>query len=250
MPDDIWDRIRLRSDDRYLILGDSGSGKSYLADRLRVDYQQRYHAPALIVDSKPEYAPGRDWHRKNKGWTGMKDLPDGVLVETPDELQKHMRNHRPLTYVVQGGNEADYPRLMAVTEAFYSDSKGKPRVIHVDEAMDFFHANGIPKRNADILRRTARSARARNCAVIYCAQRTKGFHPDIRSEMSKAAFFPMLNREDQKIARQFGLEFEWPDEDYNFLFWTKARRRQIYGPYRLATIEPRANAPSSSGGMR
>jgi DNA helicase HerA-like ATPase len=248
----LWERIRARSDDRYLVLGDSGSGKSYFADRIRSDYQTRYRAPALIVDSKPEYAPGRDWHRRNRGWLGMKDLPDAVLVETPQQLEKLLRDKAPRTYVVQGGREEDYPRLMAVAEAFYADSQGRPRILHVDECMDFFHANGVPKRGADILRRTARSARARNCAVIYCAQRTRGFHADIRSEMSKAAFFALLNRDDQKIARQFGLDFEWPEEDHAFMFWTRAARNRVYGPYRLAppVSRERAKSVSASGGTR
>lgn len=233
MADDIWERIRARSDDRYLILGDSGCGKSFAADRLRVDYEDRYSAPSLIVDSKPEYAPGPDWHRKNPGWVGMKDLPHAILVETPDELRRRMRDKRPHTYVVQGGAEEDYPRLLAVTEAFYSDARGKPRIIHVDETMDFFHANGMPKRGGDILRRTSRSARARNCAVLFAAQRTRGFNADIRAEMSKALFFAMLNSEDRKIMRLFGLDFDWPEEDREFYFWTRARRRLLYGPYVL-----------------
>lgn len=230
---DLWDRIRCRSDDRYLILGDSGCGKSFLCDRLRSDYQRRYRAPALIVDSKPEYAPGPRWHKDNPGWVDVKDLPDAVLIRTPDEMRKALRREEPRLYVVQGGSEADYPRLLAVAAVFYESSKGKPRIIHVDETMDFFHANGQPKGGSDIYRRLARSARARNCAVLFAAQRTRGFHPDIRSEMSKAAFFEMLDREDQKIAARFGLRFDWPEEDRAFYFWTRERRTRVFGPYRL-----------------
>jgi len=241
---DLWDRIRMRSDDRYLVLGDSGCGKSFFADRLRTDYQIRYRAPALIVDSKPEYAPGRDWHRKHPGWHGLKDLPDAILVKDPDELRRKMRDKLPHLYVVQGGSEADYPRLLATAAAFYDDSRGIARVLHVDETMDFFHGNGAPKGGIDILRRTARSARSRNCGIIYCAQRTKGFHPDIRSEMSKAAFFAMLDREDRKIAARFGIPIDWPEEDRWFQFWTRERRSSIFGPFRLAASQ--ASMSSSS----
>lgn len=230
---EIWDRIRARSDDRYLIVGDSEVGKSFMADRLRTDYEIRYKAPSLIVDSKPEYAPGKDWHRNNPGWIGVKNLPNAVLVTDVDDLMRRLNDKVPRTYVVQGADEKDYPRLMAVTRAFYSLSRGHPRIIHVDETMDFFHANGMPKYGADILRQTARSSRARNCAVLYCAQRTKGFHPDIRTEMSKAAFFAMLSAEDRKLSKLFGIEMEWPTKDRWFQFWTKVTRTRTYGPYML-----------------
>ena len=230
---DLWSRIRCRSDDRYLVLGDSGCGKSFYCDRLRSDYQERYRAPALIVDSKPEYAPGPKWHKENPGWVDVKDLPDAVLIKTPAEMTKALKDKTPRLYVVQGGSEADYPRLLAVMATFYEDARGRPRIIHVDETMDFFHTNGAPKGGIDILRRTARSARARNCAVLYAAQRTRGFHGDIRAEMSKAAFFAMLDRDDQKIAARFGLSLTWPTEDRWFYFWTRNVRTRVYGPYRL-----------------
>lgn len=240
-PEQIWERITLRRDERALLIGGTRSGKSTLGDFLGQDFTRRYRssqARRLIADTKPrfraEWNPnGTTARRRYKHWSHGQVIPDSVLVQDPAELREAWKLGHS-TVIVQGEYGGEVPMQVACLGEFLRSSRhARPQLAHIDEALDFFHSNGAPKYNDSIVR-LARAGAERGTAVLYCSQRTKGFQPALLELMQVLYCFRLDFESDAARFQEFGAPiFDPPEEDHEFLLWTKADRRHIYGPYRL-----------------
>lgn len=245
-PQQMWERISLRRNDRTLLIGGTRSGKSTLGDYLGQDFTRRYsrkQARRLIADTKPRfraewYPNGRSAKGLYKHWSHGAFVPDSVLIRDPSELREVWKlGHR--TVIVQAEYGGEIQMQVACLAEFLRQSRyERPQLAHLDEALDFFHSNGSPK-FGDAPLRLARAGAERGTASLYCSQRTKGFSPALLELMNVLYAFRLDFAEDAKRFVEFGAPyFELPENDHEFMVWAKHDRRHVYGPFRLEVANP------------
>lgn len=238
-------RISLRRNERGLLVGGTNTGKSTLAEALVVDFLHRYqrdNARVLILDSKPrfraEYLPsGRPAKRLYKKWDHGPTVPGSVRVTDPAELRLAFATENPIV-IAQAETNRDIPALVACAEAFFGDSRrGQPRLLDVDETMDFFSANGAPRGTTDALTRASRAGRERGLAALYCSQRTRQIPATLMEELAKLYLFRLDYRADAKRLLEMGapedIVSRMPMEKHRFVYWTKDDYPRVWGPYAL-----------------
>lgn len=246
--------ISLREAERAFLVGGSGSGKSTLSLPLILDFDSRYKARAgetLIEDSKPRFRAewlldGRRAASLYKAWDHGVMVPGSVLVRTPRDIEQARRLGFRI-FIAQGAGVRNVPRLLACADWFVEHhKKNRPQLLVVDEVLDFYHSNGAPRGSNDPITRAVRAGRERGIATLICSQRTKGIPPAIMEELRKLYAFRMDSLKDaDRFAemscpvrpydpREGRTEFDLPDEDWLFVYWTKQERRRVWGPYRLA----------------
>lgn len=234
-------QISLRARERGLCIGGTNTGKSTLAEALITDFHYRYpKGRILILDTKPrfraEYRPsGRSAKGLYRRWDHGATVPDSVVIRDPDELE--LAHGTGATIVIaQARTSADYARLTNCAEAFFDKSRrGLPRLIYVDETMDFFRTNGTPIGGTDTLVRCARAGRERGLACLFSSQRTKSIPPQLMAELTKLYLFRLDYTADAKRLQEMGAPpaLEPPEEEHVFSYWTKDAYRKVWGPYRL-----------------
>lgn len=240
-----FSRIDLRRAERGYVCGDSRTGKSELSELLGTAWTGRYSGgkfpgKRLILDTKPHFAP--EWH--TSGWSTkrtysgveLKHLPGAVLIGSAGDLTDALRwSH---TVVAQGESEEDLPRIMDIVWAFYAGAKARqPRLLQVDEGHDWYSVNGQPKVRRDGIAKAQRAGGERGLGVLFASQRTKGIPVSMLGFANKAYLFATSWTDDLKQLTQAGmppdLENVVPTEDYWFAYWSRAKRRQMWGPYRI-----------------
>ncbi len=237
-------QISLRRGERggALVLGGSNSGKSTLADLLGQEYVLRYRhlgASRLILDSKPRFRAewemtGLSAARRYRHWDHGAVVRDSVLLQDPHDLERALRMHSNV--IIQGESGADLGRLLAAAEAYLRRSRaGRPQLLQVDETLDFFHTNGAARGGTDVILRASRAGGERGTLPLYCSQRTKGMPPQLIEELKRCYLFLMDFEADVARLVEAGAPRDTrpPQEERQFLFWTKRDRRRWYGPYRL-----------------
>lgn len=236
------ERLSLRRNERGLVLGGVGTGKSTLCDKLGAEFVHRYArlgGRRLILDTKPRYraeltARGTSARRRYRGWSHGPVIPGSVVVDDPGELGLAW-DTGATTVIVQCDDSREYPRLLAAAAAFIRSSRAsRPQLLQVDETLDFFHANGQPKGGDDAIIRAARAGRERGTAALYGAQRTKGFNPTLMSELERLYCMRLDYAADLKRVQEMGCPpFPNLTEKHLFRYWWKGDYRRVYGPYRL-----------------
>ena len=234
--------MSLRQQERGLVLGGVGTGKSTLADLLGQDFIHRYaakHARRLILDSKPRYRAehtvnGAPAKRRYKGWSHGAFIPGSVLVDDPDDLELAWKTGAR-TVIVSGESQRDIPRLAYAAELFLKQARAsRPQLLQVDETCDFFHTNGSPIGGNDSLIRVARAGRERGCGGLYGSQRTKGIPPTLMEEMTRLYCFRVDYKADIKRVQEMGAPpFPMPTKKHQFMYWWKEDYDRVWGPYRL-----------------
>lgn len=243
-------RISLRARERGLCIGGTSTGKSTLAEALIVDFHDRYQRGlVLILDSKPRFrgayrASGRSAAKLYRRWDHGSTVPDSVVIEEPDELDLAFRTGTRVV-IAQAHSSADIAKLVAIAQRFFDKSRrGIPRLLYVDETMDFFRGNGTPIGGADTLVRCARAGRERGLACLFSSQRTRSIPAQLMEELTKLYLFRLDYRDDAKRLQEMGAppEMTPPDREHVFLYWTKAAYRRVWGPYRLTLPRRRREA--------
>ena len=263
--------ISLRNGDRALLAGGSQSGKSTLAAgsleypfhlTLCGDWLTRYpDGLLLLADSKPRYraafrADGLSDAKMYKNWAHGPVVPGSTRVG-PWGVQDMMRAFRTCRIVIVQSDaiDRDAAGVVAVIEAFRRmTTKKHKRMIYVDETMDFYNQSGMPLRGTgNVILRCARAGAERDLTTLLGAQRCKGIPPQFWELINKLYLYRMDMLTDmQRIAECGGPVMYnsnmklstlgkppmphslWPPEaDYLFRYWTKAARRQAWGPYTL-----------------
>jgi hypothetical protein len=238
------DQMALRRDERALLAGGTGTGKSKLARYLRANFLARYaKSRSLVLDSKPRfiapyYLNGITTARRFRNWSHGELVADAVLItpETDPDPVAALKNARKLgwrTVVAQGPDDIIW--LVACARAFLTTAKrNEPQLLDVDETMDFYHANGVPK-GGNAVDRSARAGRELGSAGLYCSQRTRMISTTLLQEMQRLYCFRLDYVADAKRFADFGCPpFTPPEQDFVFDYWHKRQRRQVFGPYQLA----------------
>lgn len=236
-------QISLRRNERALIVGGVESGKSTLADALRADFTNRYRrlkVRVLIVDTKPRYraeflANGLSAARRYKKWAHGPVIPGSVVADTPQQMLKAF-DRGVTTVIIQSESSTDLDRLMQCIKAFLRTSKAnRPQLAQIDETLDWFHSNGMPRGGDDSIIQLGRAGRERGTAVEYCAQGTIGLNRTLVSELKRLYALRLDNEDDVKRLRKMGApEFPPPTEPHTFWYWTKDDFYRIWGPYKLS----------------
>ena len=237
----LWSRLSLRRNDRALLIGGTRSGKSTLGDYLGASFTTQYRssgARRMILDTKPRFKAqwrmsGRTATKVYKNWGHGAYVPDSILIDDPADLRAAWATgHR--TVIVQAPYGGAISLQCACLQAFLNDSRyTRPQLVHVDEALDFFHGNGMAKN--DVIVKLPRAGAERGTGSLFCSQRTKGFSPALLELINILYAFRLDFESDAKRFQEFGCPpFMLPTEDQEFMYWSKAQdRKHVYGPYRL-----------------
>ena len=241
--------MSLRKGERGLIIGRSGSGKSTLAEKLVWDFVNRYpKGVTLIVDSKPRfraerYANGSSCKRRYKSMDHGTAMPGSVLVTSPEELDLALKTKARLIIAqdpaaVSGDKDPNYGLLTHIVSRFMATARASlPRLVYVDETLDFFAPNGQGvKGTTGAILRVARAGREKGVALLLSSQRVKGIPTQTRSELVRLYLMAMDFTEDIDL-RDAGAPahlLDTPTRDHHFVYWTKQDRPRVYGPYSLS----------------
>lgn len=230
-------QISLRKAERGLLIGGTEAGKSTLADILRQDFLHRYArvgGRALIVDTKPRYRGeflinGMSARRRYKRWDHGPVVRGSMVVDEPGQLRSAWK-FGTNTVIAQCESRQDLPRVTAIVNAFFADSRsGRPQLVQFDEVLDFYHSNGMARGGDDTADRSARAMRERGTASLYCSQRTYGLSSSLLENMTRGYFMVLDSKRDGKRIQEMGApDFEWPEDPYEFKYWTKHDRRRIW----------------------
>jgi len=235
--------ISLRKGERMLLAGGTGSGKSTLETPLIYDFVNRYRTGrVLVLDTKPRFraewlVTGVTARRRYRHWDHGTALTGSAIVDTPADLDSAWRlGHRIAIAQSEGGT--DLARLCAIARRFFNQARAsRPQLLVVDELLDFYGPTAAPRAGTDnILVVTARAGRERGLGGLYAGQRIKGYPTQILETMSKIALFRLDFTKDVDRLPECGAPPTLlpPEEDHDFVYWTKLDRRRVYGPYRLA----------------
>ena len=234
--------ISLRERERGFLLGGTGSGKTTLEELLIADFSNRYESSRiLILDSKPRFRAeffvnGLPAKRAFKYWKPSNTIPGSVLIRESSQLEDAWRLGARIV-VAQCERQAERYRLVEAADRFYNSARhSRPQLLCVDETADFFHMNGAPIGGSDALVRIARSGRERGTAALYCSQRAKSIPSSIVEELTQLYLFSLDGRADLKRCIEMGAP-EWiepPEENFEFMLWTKRDKRHVYGPFQVA----------------
>lgn len=233
-----FDAIRVRRNERGFIAGGTGAGKTFLAELTVqgfVDEYRKENALALIIDSKPRFRAqwletGVSAARLYRKWDhGGKPLRNSYLVNIADP-KASMRASYTLgarIFIATASRSAEYGLLLQAAERFFEDARSRqPRLVYIDEFMDFFSRNGSPLEKNDILLRCVRAGRELGVSVIASSQRTYQIPGQALSEATKFYVFRLDNMDDLKHMVNFGLPKNLlvPTKDKEFLYYDKPRR--------------------------
>lgn len=240
------DQIALLRAERGLVAGGTNSGKSTLAERLFLDFGDRYpDGRVMVLDSKPRFrashhADGRSTRRQYRHWDHGPTVPNSVRVTEPDDLDLVWGLGYRFAIVQSDGSITDRPWMVECAARFLAEARtSRPQLIYVDETLDFFTRQGSPvKGSADTLLQVVRAGRERGCGALFASQRTMGIPPQLISELTKLYLFRLDFRRDAERLMEAGAPPEiverQPHEDREFVYWDKNNRRVISGPYRLS----------------
>ena len=240
--------ISLRYGDRGIIIGDTRSGKSYLAKALIDDYTGRYRAAdakVLVVDTKPHYSA--EWQANgfatSKKYRDLQEKfwPGSVLVERPEQLQKTFQWAQVV--IIQSHDESEIGRLTAIMWEFWKiaattgKKKRKPMRLYIDEGHDFYSVGGAYVSSPDPIAKCARAGGEIGVSVLFLAQRPKGLSIGLVSWINKGYFFATSWEDDLKRLRAMGIPAEIiyrvPQKFHQFIYWTQNDPKRIWGPYQL-----------------
>lgn len=265
--------ITLKTSDRAILVGASGTGKStlarYLLDSWRDDYP---HSRVMVIDTKPRWrgtlmpdgsSPKKLYKRmakgdEIKGAVVMSDMADWSLVWDKDinpsqtvivqRVQQGWKDRRAT-------QQATVSFALSCMERFYATASAKTESLtYCDEGHDFFTPNGSA-RGSDIIQRSYRAGREIGLTSLTGFQRPVGLNLQMMTELSYLALF-RINYE--KDARRL-VEYGWPlgtgpptyEEKFQFKLWREGRPiAPVYRLTRKADIKngnPDNRTPAYSG---
>lgn len=233
-------RITLRRRERGFLAGGTEVGKTKLSDLLGAEFMLRYRgtkktaARQHISDTKPRYRAqwlpsGLPARRLYKDWDHGPVIPGSVLVRDPDDMDTAWKLGYRTTIC---SSEEWEPAQDACIGHFHQTARAsRPQLLRVDETLDHFHGNGIPRGRGKLVT-VARAGAEKGESALYASQRTKGIGGTLMEMMNRLYAFRMDNVSDAKRFREFGApEFELPTDVHLFRYWWKGDYQRVWGPY-------------------
>jgi hypothetical protein len=231
-----FDELSIAPNERALILGGTGAGKSELEHQMLRNALKKYpFSQHLVLDSKPRFKATWKLSGLKKRYPGMEygeKIGGAVLVEEPEDIDTAYKRgfQIALAQISDDKDEKDeYGRLTWIAQKFYSGASGsRERFLWIDEGMDYYSENGMKIRGSSgSILRTARAGRERGMAMIFCSQRARGIPGQVLSEMTRLYLFRMDHSADVKYLETMGApQIEPPEEDHLFWYWNKKTRRE------------------------
>jgi len=235
--------------DRGIAIGGTGSGKSTLCEKLieqaRADYPD---LKVLILDSKPRFQAehetnGRSAAHLYKKWDHGTMIPGSFVLPTKNSgaaLEDVWRygGKVAIAQAPEGPENTDeLIEMLAPAHRFLSEARAsEPRLIYVDELMDFFATSGHPVGRDNVLLRFSRAGRERGCGSLVATQRPRGIPTQLVQEANKLYMFKLRNVQDVDHLEEFGapgmLEPNVPTENRWFYYMDHENPRTA-GRYRL-----------------
>lgn len=222
---------------RALFSGGTRCGKSTLLDMmLRLVIDRDPDLRVLLCDSKPrfraaQYPSGLSCANEYESWAPGPTIPNSVRLplESSDPFRFVWRNHRQIA-IAQTEEEDEYERICEIAAVFYKMSG--PRLIIVDEFMDYFGITAAPRwPAARIFTKAIRAGGEKGCGVWTGSQRTIGVPAQSVSEIDWLYLFRQANNKDMARLWDNGLpkKFGPPAHKHNFRAWERDNPDHIRG---------------------
>ena len=244
-PPDVWT-------DRGVLLGATGTGKSTLGEKLALAALRRYPAlQLLILDSKPRFRA--EWEingltaapRYRRRAHGASTIADSVAlpVVNPSEGLNDAFMFGSRVAIAQAPNGAeDRAQILGLTlaaSAFFNGARAdRPRLLYVDEVMDFYYGNGTPVGRKNTLVQCARAGRELGLGLLFSTQRPRGIPAQLLQEANFMCLFYLRNADDVARIDDFGppepeTEEQMPRKNDKTFFYFNHERPSRLGVYQL-----------------
>lgn len=186
-----------------------------------------------------------------KRWDYGAFVPGSVLVDSASDMDTAWATGHRVT--ICSSRRFTVAQDECVGHFYDMGKRGMPRLLVVDETIDFFHGNGMSRGTGAIVD-CARSGAEQDLAALYCSQRTRGINPQLMEHMSKLYAFALDAQQDAARYGEFGAPVVlvrkpgdlprpmWvtdegtrplPTKPHVFDYWTKLDRGHVWGPYTL-----------------
>jgi energy-coupling factor transporter ATP-binding protein EcfA2 len=193
-----------RQDERMMVVGSTGSGKTTLATHLIGLYRN-------VIAIDPKQTLGSGGNRLGKGLAGY------AIATTPEELGVVGRRHSLIQYRpdMRHQNPDDWER---VYDWIYRRGN---TMVYTDEAADVHHYSRAPIS----YRRCITSGRELGIGMIHATQRPRGIDRRVMSEAERWAVFHIRDEDDRRFIKSRIGEGRLPE----YGFWY-TRDREPFAP--------------------
>lgn len=232
-------------------MGATGTGKSTLGEKLMFAALRRYPLlRCLILDSKPRFRG--EWEvngltaapRYSRWAHGASVIPESIAlpVQEPASGLNDAFKFGSRVAIAQAPNGAeDHAQILGLVRAasaFFNGARADlPRLLYVDEVMDFFFMNGTPIGRRNTLVQIARAGRELGMGMLFATQRPRGIPAQLLQEANFMCLFYLRNADDVARIDDFGPPEEteelMPKKNDKTFFYFNHERPSRMGVYQL-----------------
>lgn len=233
--------IGLRNQDRAILIGATGTGKSTLAKFLIKNWYDKYinnipikrRGRILIIDTKPRWRGPIDVRGKEMdygNWSGGDFLENAKVLNRARDFKDAWDKSSSKTYgnIIIAQNlelRTSKPNLVSwqsllMEEYFGMLDTHKPSLLYIDEGMDFFTERGY-NRGSDIIQTFYRAGRELGGTALIAVQRPKTINIQTLTESNVMYLFQIRFTEDMKRLREMGVPMSVrpPKQKKKFIFF-------------------------------
>lgn len=225
---------------RAYLVGETGTGKSTVAEILALEYARAYSTAkqavrTLVIDTKPRFKAEHELsgvttktsRRYAKWGMGSDVFGNSYALARQQGIKTELDRVWGLggtIAIAHADGERDWGYVARVAATFYEAyGAAIPRLIYVDELADFFKYRSM----GEIFTRIARNGRERNIALIACSQRPRKIPTEVITELKRLYMFSLSYKDDIKHVYEFGIPPDTqPPEGHTFYMYDKELKLQ------------------------